>query len=165
MNRVALFAPDHLDTSGLSKVIDAMYEIVDYTHISVLFYRTIDLDIVRFFLELPEEYAKNLTIHLPGSFDDLEDNGLKEGINFLVGNGAELIEHFYPHPTKLVREEYDTILKQIIMNVNEVLVFYKQDKKQISKLTLPFKHAKKYKKMGYMHYLDKDNKFEIIPYN
>lgn len=162
--RLALFAPDRLDSDELNKVFEFMYDIIDDAHISVLFYRTVDLDIVRFFLELPEEYSERLTIHLPGSLYDLKDQGLIEGINFLASNGTEIVEHQYPNPSELVREEYDSILKQMIMNVDEVFVFYKRDQKQISKLTMPFNHSKKYKKLGYINYLDKNSKVEIVPY-
>jgi hypothetical protein len=163
MNRIALFAPYHLNEKELEKVFDFLYDVIDDTHLSVLFYRTIDLDLVRFFLELPEEYASHLTIHLPGSIDTIKDNALKEGISFLVENGAELIEHQFETDT-LVREEYDYILKQMIMNVDEVLSFYKRDVKQVSKLLMPFNHSKRFKKIGYIGHLDKDKEFELVPY-
>ncbi|MGF7535700.1 hypothetical protein AAGG74_18765 [Bacillus mexicanus] len=164
MTRIALFAPNRLDSDELSKVFEFMYDVIDDTHISVLFYRTIDLDIVRFFLELPEEYSKHLTIHLPGSLYDLEDQGLIEGVKFLSSNGTEVIEHLYTNANELVREEYDSILKQMIINVDEVFVFYKRDRKQISKLTMPFNYSKKYKKLGYINHLDKNNQIEIVSY-
>ena len=163
MNRIALFAPYHLNDNELEKVFEFLYDVIDETHISVLFYRTIDLDIVRFFLELPEDYAKHLTIHLTGDLNSITDVALKEGIAYLQANGCEIIEHFFNTET-LIREEYDSILRQIIMNVDEVLSFYKRDQKQISKLLMPFNHAKRYKKIGYIGHLEKDKEFEMIPY-
>lgn len=164
MNRIALFAPYHLNEKELEKVFDFLYDVIDDTHLSILFYRTIDLDIVRFFLELPEEYAKHLTIHLPGSFDAIPDQALKDGIQFLYDNGTELVEHLMDSQM-IIREEYDQILKQMIMNVDEVLSFYNKDPKQISKLMMPFNHSKKFKKIGYISHLDKDKSFELVPYN
>ncbi|MCK2000099.1 hypothetical protein MZM54_01705 [[Brevibacterium] frigoritolerans] len=163
MNRIALYAPYHLNEKELERVFEFLYEVIDETHISTLFYRTIDLDIVRFFLELPEEYASHLTIHLPGSMGNITDKALLQGILFLQGNGAEVIEHNFESDT-LVREEYDYILKQMVMNVDEVLSFYKRDEKQISKLLMPFNHSKRYKKVGYIGHLDKDTEFELVPY-
>jgi len=163
MNRIALFAPYHLNDRELEKVFEFLYDVIDETHLSVLFYRTIDLDIIRFFLELPEEYAKHLTIHLPGSLETIKDVALKEGIKFLMENGTELVEHQFGSET-LIREEYDHILKQIVMGVDEVLSFYKRDEKQISKLLMPFNHSKRFKKIGYIGHLDRDRDFELVPY-
>lgn len=163
MNRIALFAPYHLNDKELERVFEFLYDVIDDTHLSILFYRTIDLDIVRFFLELPEEYASHLTIHLPGRLENIKETALREGISFLMENGTEVVEHLFETDT-LIRDEYDHILKQIIMNVDEVLSFYKRDSKQVSKLLMPFNHSKRFKKIGYIGHLDKDKDFEMVPY-
>lgn len=165
MNRIALFTPYKLEDRELEQVFDFLYEVIDDSHLSVLFYRSCDIDLVRFFLELPDEYATHLTIHLPNNLYDLEDEALAAGIKFLRDNGTNVVEHNYP--TKLLqREEYNEILANIIRNVDEVLSFYKRDEQQISKLLLPFNHSKRFKKKGYIAHLDKDSKknFELVPY-
>ncbi|WP_088362490.1 hypothetical protein [Bacillus cereus] len=163
MNRVALFAPYHLNDKELETVFDFLYDVIDETKFSILFYRTIDLDIVRFFLELPEEYAKHLEIHLPGTLNSIEDPALKQGIKFLSENGTEIVEHFFTAEA-LIDNQYNSILKKMIMNVDEVLSFYKSDAKQITKLLRPFTFSKQYKKIGYISYLDKEKDIELVPY-
>lgn len=163
MNTIAMFAPDNLNKEELTETFELLYDIIDDSKFNFLLYRTIDIEMIRFFLELPDKYASHLKIHVVDRVNTINNKAVKQGLEYLMENGTEVREHFF-RTEFLTDEPYDEILKEIVMESDEVLSFYNYDPLQISKLLRPFNHSKKYKKNGYIKHLGTNKEIELVPF-
>jgi hypothetical protein len=152
MNNVAMIGPQFLQDYDKEEIFPFLNEIIDESRISILAYRSFELDVIRHFLTLPDEYASHLTIYLVNTFDDLDHYGLSQSIRYLSSAGATVIELQHPEKT-LTRKPYLELWKRILVNQDELLSFYNHQTDEQAKLLSPLRVAEELEKNAYVFHL------------
>lgn len=154
MNKVALIGPQHLQEHDKDEIFPFLTDILHESHISILAYRSFELDIVRYFLTLNDEFASHLTVYLVNTMTEIDETNfpLAQALRYLSSVGANIIEMDMPQKT-LTRQPYLDLWKVIMEEHDELLSFYNHQVDEQAKLLAPLKIAEELEKNAYVFHL------------
>lgn len=145
--KIALTGPQELTDYDKKDIETYLRAIVHEHEIILLAYRSIEIELFKFFIN-NAEFASKLTIYTFQNLDELPES-LNQSIRFLISHGANY--RSFNHDESLVkRDVYVAAWRSIIERVDTVVSFYNQEK---ITLMIPIDEAKAMNKKGIIYYL------------
>lgn len=151
MNRIALLGPHSLRECDKREIFPFLQDILPESHISILAYRSFELDIIRHFLTLEDDMARHLSVYLVHSLESLQQEHypLAQSILYLSSIGAHVHEFHSPHAV-LTRQPYLALWETILKDQDEMLSFYNGSPDEQTKLLAPLSVAQAMNKNAYL---------------
>jgi hypothetical protein len=163
LNTVSVFFPKNMKPEETRRSIDVIDKLLPETSFHISFYQSQEEEILEYIIQLPEKFFSHFNIHILNTKQYYTPTVVK-ALNFIESLGVTIIEHqlLTGDDGFANRKIFEQFISRILRNTNELLVFYNNDPKQISKLLLPITIAEIYNKRPYICKNNINN--EIIPF-
>lgn len=156
---VGTFIPSDVSRKELDLITEKLDMLLKKTNLHMSFYRTSDIDLLQYFLNLKDDRLKKITIHTMSSSSLLDDE-VESTIDLLRSKGLLLKEHLFPVNSngETSEEYYRIFIHEMLDNCDEVISFKSSDHKQFTKVLRPLDLAKERGRKVYVVELERDGK-------
>ena len=163
LNTVSVFFPKNMKSEETRRSIDVIDKLLPETSFHISFYQSQEEEILEYIIQLPTNFFSHITIHILNT-NEYYTQTIINALNFIESLGVTIVQHELTTDNEgyATRKVFEQFISRILRNTNELLVFYNNDPKQISKLLLPITIAENYNKRPFICKNNINNK--IIPF-
>jgi len=160
---IGVFVPSNLSKESFEIVSERLDDFIEKAEVHISFYRTSDIELLKYLLHLEEELLEKVHIHIFSNIR-LLDNEVEDVIKFLAQKGLVYKEHLLPknEQGESGKSYYDLFLREMLRECDEVVSFSVSDVNQISKIYRPLDIAKEHFKEIFEVELDDGGKIKKL---